>query len=230
MVIPKHFLVVAAQKEELDGLFKDMKKVRKMSDFLVLEEHDYVIYGMIGGIGKVSMAYRLGAFLENFHIDEIINIGVAGSISKDILPLDTLIATRCCYHDVDVVAFGYKKGQMCQMPLYFECDPGALEFASTLNDERIKSGLIVSGDVFVTCDNLNSDIYENFDNPVACDMESAAVGQVAHMAKKPYIIIRTISDDPNNESNKDTYNQRLVAASNKAGELAYLLIQHLVKE
>ncbi len=229
MVIPKHYLVVAAQKEELDGLFGKKKNVKKMSDFLVLEEENYVIYGMIGGIGKVSMAYRLGAFLENFHIDEIINIGVAGSISKDVLPLDTLIATKCCYHDVDVIAFGYKKGQMCQMPLYFECDKRALDFASTLNDAKIKTGLIVSGDVFVTRENLNSDIYENFDNPVACDMESAAVGQVAHMAKKRYVIIRTISDDPNNESNKDTYNERLVAASNKAGELAYSLIQYLVK-
>ncbi len=223
-----HYLVVAAQKEELDGLFADKKNVRKVSDFLVLEEKDCVIYGMIGGIGKVSMAYRLGAFLQNFQIDEIINIGVAGSISKDVLPLETLIATKCCYHDVDVVAFGYKKGQMCQMPLYFDCDRRALDYASSLNSKKIKTGLIVSGDVFVTKENLSSDIYENFDNPVACDMESAAVGQVAYMAKKPYIIIRTISDDPNSEENKDTYNERLVAASNEAGRLAYSLIQYLV--
>lgn len=222
-----HYLVVAAQKEELDGLFQNKKNVRKVADFLVLEENNTVIYGMIGGIGKVSMAYRLGSFLQNFQIDEIINIGVAGSISKDVLPLQTLIATKTCYHDVDVVAFGYKKGQMCQMPLYFDCDSRALEYASSIKNDNIKTGLIVSGDVFVTRENLSSDIYENFDNPVACDMESAAVGQVAYMAKKPYIIIRTISDDPNNESNKDTYNNRLVAASNEAGRLAYSLIQYL---
>ena len=225
----KRFLVVAAQKEELDGLFFDKKNVKKVSDFFVLEEDDIIIYGMIGGIGKAAMAYRLGSFLQNFQIDEIINIGVAGSISNEIKPLDTLVATKCAYHDVDVTPFGYKKGQMAQMPLYYECDKRAVDYALSLNEKNIKTGLVVSGDVFVTKANLRSNIYEDFDSPVACDMESAAVGQVAYIAKKPYIIIRTISDDPANESNKDTYEQRLNDASKEAGKFCYRLIEELTK-
>ena len=118
---------------------------------------------------------------------------------------------------------------MAQMPLYYECDKRAVDYALSLNEKNIKTGLVVSGDVFVTKANLRSDIYEDFDNPVACDMESAAVGQVAYIAKKPYIIIRTISDDPANESNKDTYEERLNDASKEAGKFCYRLIEELTE-
>ncbi len=226
----KRFLVVAAQKEELDGLFSTLTDVRKIGPISIYEGKDYIIYGMIGGIGKVSMAYRLGTFLQNFQVDEIINIGVAGSISKELKPLDTFVATKCAYHDVDVVAFGYKRGQMCSMPLYFSCDDQAVTIALSLNRKYIKTGLVLSGDTFVTKDNLSSSVYEDFDNPVACDMESAAVGQVAYMSKLPYVIIRTISDDPNCEENKTTYEKRLVQASNRAGKLALEMIIGLSKK
>lgn len=225
----KRYLVVAAQKEELAGLFDSLSNVKKAGEFSFYEGKEFIIYGMIGGIGKVSMAYRLGMFLQNFKVDEIINIGVAGSISSDLKPLDTFVATKCAYHDVDVIAFGYQHGQMCGMPLYFECDKDAVRIALSLNRKYIKTGLVLSGDTFVTKDNLSSSVYEYFDNPVACDMESAAVGQVAHLSKLPYVIIRTISDDASSEENKSTYEKRLVQASNRAGRLALEMIKSLSK-
>ena len=226
----KRFLVVAAQQEELDGLFHNQKSVKKVADFYVLENTDFVIYGIIGGIGKTAMAFRIGSFLQNIAVDEIINIGVAGSISKELKPLEIMIATKSAYHDVDLTPFGKPKGQMSDCPLYFECDKNGLDVARTFNIPEVKFGLIVSGDIFVTKDNLTTDLYENFDNPIACDMESAAVGQCAHIADIPYMIIRAISDDANSEANKNNYERTLVDASKEAGELAYKIIENLSRK
>lgn len=223
----KRYLVVFAQKEEEEGFFSDLKEKKKFGSFEMVETDDFIIYAMLGGIGKVAMAYRLGCFLQNIQVDEIINIGVAGSVNKNCKPLDTLVASKTAYHDVDVTAFGYQKGQMAKMPLYYECDKKALDIVHKMKKKELKTGLILSGDSFITKANLNSDIYENFDDPYAIDMESAVVGQVAYLAKLPYIIIRTISDDPASESNKETYEARLEQASKEAGKLAYQIICQL---
>jgi adenosylhomocysteine nucleosidase len=57
-------------------------------------------------------------------------------------------------------------------------------------------------------------------------MESAAVGQVCHNYSIPFMIIRSISDDTTQDDNKETYDQLLVKASAKAGELVFNLISH----
>lgn len=222
----KTYLVVAAMQEEIDGLFINRGSVETIGNGIYLhKENDTTVIAMLGGIGKVSMAFKLGQLLNSFIVDEIINVGVAGSISKELQPFDTLVATKCAYHDVDATAFGYEKGQMCQMPLYYVCDEEGVKKAMR-KQLNVKTGLILSGDSFITKDNLPSSFFEDFDSPVACDMESAAVGQVANLAHLPFMIIRTISDDTTNqsESNKREYERNLNKAAQRAGDIVWSII------
>jgi adenosylhomocysteine nucleosidase len=224
----KTYLVVAAQEEELLGLFAGLpfKKVTMgLLDSYYLSANGNSVYGILGGIGKAAIAYRLGLFLNDIKVDLILNTGVAGTLSPTLLPpLSTLVATRSAYHDVDVTAMGYAYGQMAKEPLYFDCDPEAVRMAMSLKSNDIHEGLIVSGDTFMTAEKINTTIYENFDNPLAVDMESAAVGQVAHDARIPYLVIRTISDDSTSEQNKAQYDELLKEASKRAGSIVYYLV------
>lgn len=226
-MVKKQYLVVAAQKEEIDGLFAFVKPLDCGDNTYVYEGENYTIHAMIGGIGKVAMAYRLGKFLAHIRADEIFNIGVAGSISKKLAPMDILLADRCAYNDADLTAFGYPIGQMSGEPLYFTCDKKGIALGLKEKDPTVKTGLILSGDSFITNKNLPSSFFENYDNPVAVDMESAAVGQVAHDEEIPFMIIRAISDDTTKDDNKDAYDRRLKSAAVKAGKLVYQIINKM---
>ncbi len=223
----KTYLVVTAMDEELEGLFKSFQDIKKIEENLFYHEDDNVaFYAMKGGIGKVSMAYQLGYFLAKHPVDEIVNVGVAGSIDPSLKPFMTLIASKTAYHDVDVTAFGYEYGQMAQCPKYYVADEDGVKKLMSFPSDRLMEGLILSGDSFITKENLSKEHLTKFEHPLAVDMESAAVSQVAYLAKIPFLIIRTISDDTSNEDgNKNEYENNLSQASYRAGELVAWLMK-----
>lgn len=221
-----NFLILVAMDEELNAFLKNCK-FTKVDDYYQLSTNKHTIYLMKGGIGKVSMAFKIGSFTSKNKVDFIINTGVAGSISSELKPLETLVANRCAYHDVDVTAFGYKLGQMCSCPLYFESDQKAINIVKTLNYPNVKVGLILSGDSFITKENLRNVLDKNFDNPLAVDMESTCVSQCAYILNIPFLIIRTISDSPDNEGNKETYEALLDEAASFASKLTLEIINKM---
>ena len=187
-------LVLAAQVEELEGLFGPLSEAR----------------------------------LENgFYRYDTINIGVAGSIDKRLKGFQIFAPSRACYHDVDATAFGYAYGQMCSMPLYYEADQRALDLLASEGIADKVGGLILSGDSFITKENLKPYFYERFEEPLGIDMESAAIAQVAYIAKIPFLILRAISDDCQDDSNKETYDNNLVSASKRAGAVCKAVVEML---
>lgn len=224
----KSFLVICAQPEETDGFFYQREKKLLSDNLFLLEEETFKAYVSTGGIGKAAIAFSLGKLLSEIKIDFIINTGVAGSLDKDMKPCETFVSEKCAYYDVDVTAFGYQYGQMCGQPLYYLADEKAVKIARQIGNDQVKTGLILSGDKFITSTNMPKEIYSKFDQPLAIDMESAAVAQCANMASIPFLIIRTISDDPNKEiENQDTYTQRLNETCRYAGDITYQIIKKL---
>lgn len=224
----KVYLVLAAQKEELDGLFSSIDSTVMFINGLethVFENQEVKIYGLMSGIGKVSMALTMGMFLATVPVDYVINIGVAGSISSQLRKMQTFVSEKVCYWDVDLREFRHPVGQMSDCPLYFEADRELLEKAEKQLQNKGKAGLIISGDSFVSKAKIKEDWFKEFDNPIACDMESAAVAQVCYKLHIPFLIIRAISDDPVNDGdNKDVYEFNLNEASYEAGKLVYKVI------
>ena len=225
----KTYLIVCAMEEELSAFFEGlsfMKETHRGIETYAVRSERTTIYGMLGGIGKVSMAYRLGKILGDImDVDEVINVGVAGSLSPKLPPLKTLVADRCAYHDVDVTAFGYTYGQMAGEPLFFECDKEEVKRAKTIDPENIVTGLILSGDSFMTKEKIKNSSCSLFKEPLAIDMESAAVAQVCTNEKIPFLIIRSISDDAEgNQENREQYDRLLKEASLRAGRIARKLV------
>lgn len=226
----KNILVICAQPEELDGVFYQQEKKVHSDGIYLLEGENFNAYVTIGGIGKTAIAFRLGQLLSQLSVDLIINTGVAGSLSSEVKPFEIFVSEKAAYYDVDVRAFGYALGQMCGQPLYYPADKKALKAALSLFDNRIHAGLVLSGDNFISKENLPSFIYTAFDHPMAIDMESAAVAQVSNIAHVPYLVIRAISDTPSDEdNNKDTYNNRLDEACAEAGKITYKIMNEYSK-
>ena len=212
--------VIGAMREEIFEIKKDLINIEQISDksntyYLGnIQEHEVIVTQ--SGIGKVCAACATVALIEKYNVDCIINIGIAGGIGKDINIGDTVLATKCAYHDVDVTAFNYAKGQIPDYPLYFETDQNLLNKALAFKDQfehvsALKQGLIISGDAFINSTAKVKALTETFNDAVALEMESCAICHACYRYDKPCLIIRTISDKADESSNSDSVNNTQTA-------------------
>lgn len=194
-------LVICPMKEEYDELVMQIEKKEDTSignikgcSFQIKGEN---YFAFIGRIGKENIGFDIGYLSGIVNIKSIFNIGVAGSLVEDLVPLNVVVAEKVCYYDVDVSSGGnYVFGQMAgEDDLYFHADKKVLEVVDDLNTTlTIRKGTIISGDSFATKENMEKELLSKFDNPLAVDMESGAIGQASKRLKVPFTIIRGISD------------------------------------
>jgi adenosylhomocysteine nucleosidase len=175
------------------------------------------------GIGKVNAALCTQMLISEFHVDAIINVGVAGGVLKTIVPGDVVLGDSFVQHDFDLTAFGMAPGEIMGIGMYIYSDEGLLKTAesvcSNLPYGRAYTGKIASGDVFVSSVEKLKFIEENFGPVYAVEMEGAAVAQAAYINKVPFLVIRSISDNANNEASMD-FNSFLGTACRQA---AYII-------
>ena len=67
---------------------------------------------------------------------------------------------------------------------------------------RYARGIVASGDQFVASAEKRNFIRDTF-GALCCEMEGAAVGQVAYAAGVPFLVLRALSDDANGHSPDD---------------------------
>jgi len=172
-------------------------------EFTVGKMHGNDVVLIESGIGKVNVAIATTLLLEKFTVDFVINTGSAGGIKEDAEVGDVVISESVAYHDVDVTGFGYDPGQVPGLPTVFKSDGDlVLKVEDVLKSVDIPyfKGQIVTGDVFVNRPEQMEIIKENFSDAIALEMEAAAVAQVCHIAKVPFVVVRALSDIAGKES------------------------------
>ena len=118
-----------------------------------------------------------------FSVDAIINTGIAGSLNKNINIGDIVLSTDVVQHDMDTTGFGYRKGQIPQMPVFFfNADDNlrrlAAEVCKEVNpDIQVFEGRIASGDQFVCDQDVKNRIVSEF-SAYATEMEGAALSLI----------------------------------------------------
>lgn len=199
--------IIAAMQEETEYL------KQHMSDIETLILGDSIFYsGKINalavvllqcGIGKVNAAVGTTLLIERFKPEYIINTGTAGGMHLGLEVGDVVISTQVRHHDVDLTVFGYEHGQLPNLPAAFS--PSLLlieaaERAAHKMDMQVTRGLIASGDSFIHEETYITRIRERFADVYAVEMEAAAVAQVCHQFKVPFVVIRALSDIAGKES------------------------------
>ncbi len=175
------------------------------------------------GIGKVFAALCTEAMILRFSPRVIINSGVAGTLSE--LSIGQIaVADEVVQHDMDTTAFGDPAGLISGLDLvYIPTDAAASALLSDcVRAEGVpyRRGTIASGDRFVAAESEKLRIRTLFDTPehhvLACEMEGAAVGQVCHVNRVPYSILRAISDGGDEQAAASDYPTFLAAAAETA--------------
>ena len=210
-------LIIAAMDEEMNALVNILPNLNivtinneQMFEF-VLNDENYLLGR--GKIGKVHTAVYLTKLFENLKIKRVFNIGTSGGVDSSLEISDVIVATKVCYHDVDVTGFNYELGQMCGCPRFFLCDNDFVDSKVIDSKYKIRRGLIVSGDQFVTKKNLNQLNVLKFKDALACDMEASAVGQVCDLYGIPFVVVRSISDIVTKENNSSMFDNNLYKSS-----------------
>ncbi len=158
-----------------------------------------IITAVVSGMGKVNAALCAADLIDNFKVDMILNLGIAGGLDSSLKIGDFLVGKDIVYHDV-WCGNPNKYGQVQDLPEMYHSKP---ELA--LNLKQYPQGLITSGDYFVEKAEELQKIKSNFPTALAVDMESAAIAQTCYLYDIPLLVVRQISDVPGVENHAEQY-------------------------
>lgn len=221
-------VILAAMDKELDLLVS-------LLDSPVRTEYDSITlhHGMIGkhevfiskcGIGKVNSALSAFRIIRSVKPDLLINSGVAGGAG---LPVGTvLVADRIAYHDV-WCGPGTEYGAADGYPLYLKPDPKYVDLAREISGEKTRTGLICSGDKFISTAEEIAFIRSHFPDVCAVDMESASIAQTCILTGVPFCVVRVVSDTPGEGENISQYRDFWEDAPKKTFSIVRNLIENL---
>jgi adenosylhomocysteine nucleosidase len=169
------------------------------------------------GIGKVFAALCAEAMIITYAPRLIVNTGVGGAIKEGISVTDVAVAEKLVQHDMDTSAIGDPKGLVSGVNMiYFPTDERACEIVCRAAERigvRSHRGIIASGDLFVSTSEEKKRIASEFSASV-CEMEGAAIGQVAFVNNTPVCVIRAVSDSADEGSSMDYMEFLPIAAKN----------------
>ncbi|MBQ7918496.1 MAG: 5'-methylthioadenosine/adenosylhomocysteine nucleosidase [Lachnospiraceae bacterium] len=160
------------------------------------------------GIGKVNAGICVQILVDLFDVTHIINTGVAGSLNPKLDIGEIIVSKDVIHHDVDVRVFGYPLGEVPQLGCReFIADEKmvelALEACKEVNpDLPTTTGRIVSGDQFISSNDVKNYLIENFAADCA-EMEGASIAHAAYLNKVPFVVIRAISDKADGSAEMD---------------------------
>jgi adenosylhomocysteine nucleosidase len=168
--------------------------------------------------------------IERYAISQLIFTGVAGGIQKHLNIGDIVIGTSFVQHDMDCAGvLGIKRFEIPLLSLteipstqdlqikskqaakeYIELDLANTDAVNNVDKQVLKnlkitkpiiySGLIASGDQFISSQEKLQELQQALPDLLAVEMEGAAVAQVAYEYDLPFIVIRIISDKANDDS------------------------------
>lgn len=197
----KTIVIIGAMPSELADIRNILGKaeVKHISgyDFYINRYEGRTIVNVCSGIAKVNAAVCAQIAIDNFKPDAVINAGIAGGMNSDVKVCDIVISTEVLPHDLDL-HFLNDYPPYCGI---FKSDIHLIETAEKVCKEfGVNSfrGRIVSGEAFISSNSIKADIMKRLE-PYAVDMESSAVGHCCFMNNMPFVSVRCISDNADDE-------------------------------
>ena len=203
--------IIGAMEIEVEGIRALMtekeEKIISGVKYVIGKLGNNNVVTAVCGIGKVFAAICAQTMILTFNPDLIVNTGVAGSIDASLNVFDIAVADKVVQHDMDTSPIGDPKGLLSGINvIYMYTDEKASELLIKLVKEagiNTACGAIASGDQFIASKAQKDEIKSNFPDAVACEMESASIGQVCYVNNKKFAILRAISDNADGDAIED---------------------------
>ncbi|MBY0557263.1 MAG: 5'-methylthioadenosine/adenosylhomocysteine nucleosidase [Burkholderiaceae bacterium] len=223
--------IISALAEEQHGLIEAMEspatRLHGMREYTVGKLWEIDAVCVLSRIGKVAAAMTAAILVEKFEVTHIIFTGVAGSGDKTVQVGDVVVAEALIQHDFDASPLFPR----FEIPLTgltrFASDRALTErlVLAAQKTARVHRGLIASGDQFIGKKSQITALKAALPELLAVEMEGAAVAQVCFELGIPFAVIRTISDNANDDAAVDF--MRFVKTV--ASRYAYEIIENFCK-
>lgn len=212
--------VIGAMQMEMDNLKESMTDAHIESvsgvNFMIGQVNGVEVVAAVSGIGKVFAAICTEAMIIKYQPDMIINIGVGGSLTKDLGVLDVAVATQVCQHDMDTSPIGDPVGLLSGInQIFLPADAKMVGLLCDVIEKRkinCLKGTIASGDQFIARDEQRKFIRSHFE-AIAAEMEGASIGHVCYMNQVPFAILRSISDSEGGAMDYQTFAEQAAVQS-----------------
>lgn len=178
------------------------------------------------GMGKVSAAAGTQAMITAFSPDTIINTGCAGALAAELKVGDFVVSSATVEWDLDTIAIGNPRGYVSSMnAVRMPADSQLAEMirAALPQDASVLTGLVVSGDQFVSTEAQRKLILESFPDALCAEMEGGAIGHVCRQNNVPFCVLRCMSDTADGNSGISFAEFAPVAGEKSARALLSLL-------
>lgn len=199
--------VIGAMDSEVENLYSRMSnttmRIIAGRQFLEGTLGGYPAVVVKSGIGKVAAAITAQILIDHFHVDALLNTGMAGGLDSRLAVKDLVIGTAAVQHDFNITAFGHARGFIeganDQRPTAYTADRHLVERLLEVAPQvlpapsKVITGLIASGDIFIDNSEMKQKLIRKF-GAAAAEMEGAAIAQAAAANGVPFAILRTISD------------------------------------
>jgi len=216
--------IISAMSVEIDALIEKMENVETEEisgiKYYSGNINKSKVIAVVCGIGKVNAAICTQILIMKYKPEYIINMGVAGSVSKKVNIRDIVIADYVVQHDIDTTPFGDPYGlipkiNIVQVPCSEKLNK--LILAGSDDSDNIRTGTIATGDRFINGQKDIDFIVEKF-KAVAVDMESGSIGHVCYINGVEYTAVRSISDNSDDDSH-NTYDANVKKSAQTAIDL-----------
>jgi adenosylhomocysteine nucleosidase len=221
--------IVSAMHDELRALLpllRDPLPVRLAGrDFHQGTIHGQPVVLVLSGIGKVAATTTAVLLMHEFHARELVFTGVAGGLRRGVKVGDVVVAQQLLQHDMDASPLFPR----FEVPLTgrsrFDAHAGladalaaaaqrCLDRAAALIGSAhlltfeiaaplVHRGLVVSGDRFVASAAASEELRQALPDALAVEMEGAAVAQACADFRRPFAVLRTISDRADDSAHVD---------------------------
>jgi adenosylhomocysteine nucleosidase len=222
--------IISALYEEQQGLVEAMESpsrlVHGMREYFIGQLWKIDAVCVLSRIGKVAAAMTAATLVEKFGVTHILFTGVAGAGDKAIQVGDIVVAESLVQHDMDASPLfprfevpltgqshflaDQQLGMRVAAAAHTFLDQDLLEAVSEpermqfgLTQPRVHRGLVASGDQFISGKKQLEKLNNALPGLLAVEMEGAAVAQACYELGVPFAVIRTISDNANEEAATD---------------------------
>lgn len=207
--------VIGAMQMEVDNLKESMENIKTETyssvDFVSGTIGDKEVVAAVSGVGKVFAAICTEAMILIYHVDMIINIGVAGTLTSELGVMDMAVADQVVQHDMNTSALGDPIGLLSGLNQVFLPSDENMRalLCECLDDKKIKYkvGTIATGDLFLHKPTQKALLHARF-GAIAGEMEGGSIGHVCYVNRVPFAILRSISDGEGGAMDYETFAEK----------------------
>lgn len=223
--------IMGAIPQEIDGVVHLLsnKKEHKISNriYYTGEINNQQIVVVFSRVGKVAAATTVSTLIIKFNITELVFTGVAGAIHPSLKIGDIVLGRTLIQYDMSAEPLFPKFEIPLLKKSYFDSDQSLLDISSNaiktllednylhhvidesdlnkfdIHSPKLHIGLIASGDLFFSTTKQKENLQNMLPDVLCVEMEGAAVAQVCYEFDLPFTVIRTISDEADEEATID---------------------------